>query len=204
MDEFIKATVAELGAMGISSSKSNPSIVGYEKKISLTSFLGLILILAFQNLHSQELREIRIDDIPQPGKTTNWLKENSNIKVFDDANETKVTIEITLDSGWISVVHDTGWIVETDSQYVVEMYYDHQDQGSLFIKLSNEIMIYQVEIKSNVTNEKEFVLIQAKLGNELNFASTDLLILPLIYKVSVLGFRWFVRKKAMIRIVMKN
>ena len=178
MDEFIKATVAELGAMGISSSKSNPSIVGYEKKISLTSFLGLILslILAFQILHSQELREIRIDDVPQPGKTTTWLKEKSNIKVLNDANETKVTIEITLDSGWISVVHDTGWMVETDSQYVVEIYYDHKNQGSLFIKLSNEIMIYQVEIKSNVTNEKEFVLIQAKLGNELNFASTDLLI----------------------------
>jgi hypothetical protein len=163
------------------------------RKISRTFFLGLVLslILAYQNLQTQDLKVIHLNEtlLIDEG-TTGWLKENSIIEILDDADEIRISIEVSLDSGWISVKHDEGWVVETDSVNEFESFYYNSSQDSLFAELSNKILAFKAEMvpdEFGITSKNATVLI--KMREKFKFEPYDLSLVTLIFKFGRLGYR---------------
>ena len=168
-------------------------------KLALCSFCDLSLFLSSlcipYSLLAQhaELQSILINETPIANlKESDWIKEVACIKILGPDNETKITINVTPDSGRIKITFS--------ESYKAKVFLNDKLQDPLFMKLTNKIVKYKIGLKEDKKFNKEGVFFQARIGNKLRLKTTDLLILPFVVKLLNQPFRFLFPKKIKIQI----
>lgn len=126
-------------------------------------------------------------------KGSKWLKEASSIEIKDINENTKIELEVNPDSALIKVI--------PSDAFPARVLVDNSPYEQLDIQLPYKIKKYRVELKMDDSSGKKFIVLHVKLGDRLKLATTDLLIVPIVYKVVIkLPFRLLFSKRSTIKI----
>ena len=161
--------------------------------LGLTLFISLLCISQSVFAQTDELNRILINEYPIPNvEESEWIKERVTIKILGTDNETRITINVILDSGKINIA--------LSQNYQAKVFVNKQLQDSLFMQLPNKIKKYKIGLKLHEASGSKYVFLEAKTGNKLKFSTTDLLILPFVFKLLNQPYRWLFPKKVKIQI----
>ena len=159
----------------------------------LSLFISLLCVSQILFSQTNELGRILINEFPIPNiEKSDWIKERATIKILGTDNETRIIMTVTLDSGTINIT--------LSQNYQAKVFVNNQLHDSLFIKLPNKIKKYKIGLKLDKPSGSRYVFLEAKTGNKLKLRMTDLLIIPIVFKLLKQPFRWLFPNKVKIQI----
>ena len=168
-------------------------------KKDICSLLGLSLIISWLSfpppLYAQtaELESILINRSPVSNiEKSDWIKEAATIEILGRNKAAKITMSVTPDSGKIKIT--------LAQNYAAKVFVNERVQDSLFIQLPKEIKKYKTGLKLDKASGSMYVFLEVRPGNKLRFTTTDLLIVPVVFKLLNQPFRWLFPKKIKIEI----
>ena len=152
----------------------------------------LILLLGIQFFMSAaEISKITINgDAIENIERSEWKKTKSDISIFDSGGR-EIMVQVEPDAGRINL-KDAGKV--PFKVFIRDKAYD-----STVVQFPKEIRKFRVGIRLDKKSQEKYIKFKIKLGKNLEFERTDLLIVTLLYKLGIRMISRTVTMKIFIR-----
>ena len=137
----------------------------------------LLLVCSLSPVYAAEFSQIIINNVPvDNGKKSQWVKTRSEVSIFDRSGM-KMTVLVEPDEGRVYLIDIAMIPIKV---FIRDKVYD-----STVVQFHKEIRKFRVSIRSDRKSQKKYIKCEIKLGKKLDFETTDLLIVTLLYRLGI-------------------